>query len=651
MTTLSLRSWFVLCVAPICAATICPAALSGEPAARAAVSGPELLARIAGDESLEPQVARLVARAREDLRRGVVGRPRTLDELFSSELAIRYREKPAHLSEVSEENWTRFALSLGDVNAGNNFSTRLPRLAAAYVFSGDAVFLERLTAQLAELATWAPLQRPGWSIRNTNPTIPAEGDGAWLGTGWAVRGIVDALELLPAGALPAEVRAAVLARLDDEVARIMDDFRTGRPWYVRGDAVHTNQWVLPNEALVRATLLLGVDAHREAYEFGVTNLLRSFEAQGANGEFIEGHAYAAITLTGLLSAARATARAGDTRLIEHLFLRNFPTWFAHHAQPGGRLINAFDSGHKPVTSVDFQNLLSSFMVATGDPVALWTLRNHTGFTNGSLEGLYAQTLPASLDVEPALYAHYPVATRVNWRDSWDNAAATGFWMRGGHETDFHDHMDRGHVNFIVGGRPILIEAGVFNYGLRNHPTHYVGVAGHNVLQVGDAPPEKLRGEAARRAGQVLDRAHRAASITVERMDALGGAASVDVSGAYPSVKKWVRRVEWDRDGLVVRDEVELHEPEVVLFRWHLGLRPGEAGEPVVADGAMRFTGAGFVIESEGDAALVARMESMPDATLEISPKAPGEHACLVVRSAGPVGSLTLTTRLRVTRRD
>ncbi|EIQ00769.1 Heparinase II/III-like protein [Opitutaceae bacterium TAV1] len=608
----------------------------------------DALARIAADDSLANYRQRLVDAARRDAGKPILRRPQTLEELQSSPTAIRYKTKPAHFSKVDDANWRTFALSLGDVRAGETLVGRLPRIAAGYVFSGDPALLEHVTAQLAELATWSPLQRPGWSINNGNPRLRPGGDGAWLGTGYLVRAITDTLSILPADALASDLRAALHARLESEIASIEEDFRTGRPWYVRARAIHSNQWVLPNEALVRACLALPPDRaakHSAALELGVSNLLLSLDAQGSQGEFVEGHAYAAITLGGVLSAARATATAPeqDTRLLDHPFLQNFPTWFAHHIQPGGQVLNAFDSGNRAMTA--YQSFLAAFVAATGSPVALWTLRNHTGFPDNSPDGLVARLLsPTAVTASPPpLFAHYPVATRVNWRSSWDDTTATGFWMRGGHATDFHDHMDRGHVNFVVGPRPILIEAGTFNYGLRDYPTHYRGVGGHNVLQLGDVPladqtPEIL----ASRAGQILDARHRSAPMTVQRMDADGGSATVDVSSCYKNVSRWVRHVEWDCSGLTVRDEVALDAADIVLFRWHLGLRPGDAttlrGTQLTADG--------FTLAWESTRLLLARMETMPDTTLEKGANELGRHQALVVRSREPVTQLVLTTRLR-----
>ncbi|MFT6234954.1 MAG: hypothetical protein ACJAU9_000022 [Lentimonas sp.] len=629
-------------------ADLMPAVTGGEKL----ISTDEAFQKVMSDVSLEEARQRLLDRAKKDVDRGVIRRPETLDELYSSQLSIRYKERPSHMSELSDEMWRTFALALGDTGAGSRLSVRLPRMAAAVRIQKDPEAYAYVVDQLQELASWAPLQRSGWSLRNTNLQLKPGGDGAWLGTGTLVRAITESLGILPEGSLPDGLRVALLQRLSIELAAVYDDFVTKRPWYAKGQSVQSNQWILPSEAIVRASITLGVDANREAYELGVDNLLRSMDYQGTQGEFVEGHSYARMSLAGILSAARAMAQEGDRRLIDHPFLANFPTWFVHHFQPGDAMLNSFDSGRHKSTSWEFKELLADFYTATANPVALWAMKTRSGFPADTFNGLVAQADAASIDEfeVPPLFANYELATHLNWRSSWDDKTATGFWMRGGSSRDFHDHMDRGHVNFIVGEREILIEAGTFNYGLENYLTHFRGVAGHNVLQVGDFTPEQLTPEVLRAgAGQIFDAEHREAPITVEWMGATGGSASVDMSGCYASVKRWVRHVSWNQDHLKVRDEVELHAEDTVLFRWHLGLsdevRPAALNSSADAPQRLDLKASGFTIETDANTPITGQIEMMPDATLDKDAEGPTSHQCLVVKSAQPVKTFTMTTRI------
>ncbi|MBI5822290.1 MAG: heparinase II/III family protein [Verrucomicrobia bacterium] len=599
----------------------------------------QLLSAAATNASLAEVRAKFITEAKHDAGKPVLRRPRTLEELRKWRVQLKYKTRPPHMSALGDKEWETFCFSQGDNNAGSLLKVELPRLAAAATLTGDAKLFERVCAQLAELATWSPLERRGWSLNNSKPHFTE--DGAWLGTGWLVRTIADTVDLLPPDKIPPDLRAALESRLADELALMEQDWTTKRPWYVRSQAAHSNQWILPNEALVRACLFLGVDRHRETYEGGIARLLRSMEAQGADGEFVEGLRYSGLSLESLYSIARATARAGDNRLLAHPFLQKFPTWLVHHFQPGGFLINAFDApGSSRGNLTRDRDLFATVALVTGNPYALWGLRTRAGFGD-TLDAILAANIPASRASAPPLFANYAKATRLNWRSSWDDDKATGLWLRGGHATDFHDHMDRGHVNFIIGRRALLIEAGTLNYAVPNNATHLRSVAGHNVLQIGDTAPDKLTPAVLKHAGQILTRERRGAPITVERMDDAGGVAIVDASACYESTAKWKRRVEWNQSSVTIVDEVELKQPDIVQFRWHLGV-PADAPSRASAG---QITAGDVSITYSADPAVTARIESMPDATL--APKEITQHACVVLRTEQPVQHLRLKTQVKL----
>lgn len=594
-------------------------------------------------ESADAIQARFIAEVRawcveQKIRR----RPHTLAELRADTgFEMKYRDKPAHLAHIDEAAWERFALSLADADAAKRFAQWLPMVATAARLSGDPLLMGYLREQLAELATWAPLQRAGWASGSATP-------GAWLGTGWAVRAIVQSLAQLHEGALPPELRQALQARLEAEIAGIREDWATKRTWFARIEAASSNQWALPLEALALASLYAGVDRHKESYEFAISGLLRTLDAQGKNGECVEGMLYAGITFESLLSAALAAQSFGDDRLINHPWFRDFPTWYIHHRQPGGFVINAFDSQQH-----DFDwKLIALFVADLKDPIAQWVLQRApivqpTPPSLALFRAALSRDLPSAA---PPTYAAYPAATRVNWLESlaaFEPGPAnrvSGFWMRGGHATDTHDHQDRGHVNFIVAGRPVLIEAGLSSYGIPEHSTHFRSVAGHNVLQVGAyAPSDLTTSRLQAGAGQILNPRHRAAPLTVHRLDETGGNVSVDASACYASVRRWVRTAEWDATTVTIRDEVELHAPDIVLFRWHLG---EPAGAPVHhrAPGLIEVGAIQLACQSaDTDTALHLAVESMPGQTLGKSGVT--QHATVVVSTGKPVHSLTLTTRV------
>jgi hypothetical protein len=538
---------------------------------------------------------------------------------------------------------TLFALAMADMSACGLLAHELPLLAAAYRLCGDAAFKDRVLAQLSEMADWSPLQRPGWSTCGSGALPrPRGNDGNWLATGEGVRAIADTLEIMPPESVPSALRKRLDRLLEKEIAGVVDDWQKRRPWFFRWPNPITNQWVLPNAGLVRACLLLGRRRHRQAYRLGMNNLLKSLNAHGKRGEFEEGVGYAGYTVAALLQVAAACAAAGDRRLLDHPFLRHFPTWLAHHLQPGGFLISCFDAGSGRGTAADFAALNAMLVAYAGSPVAKWMLtRQMSGGLPRDLAGLLAAARLQDVTAEcPPLFASYRRATHVNWRDSWA-PNASGVWVRGGHPADGHDHFDRGHVNLILQGRPILIEASTPPYHAPRLATHFGSGLGHNVLQVGASGPRRA-----------------VAPISVRRLSRKGGDLTVNPTAGYPELKQWRRRVRWNSRRLIVSDQVTLAQGhrEILTFRWHLGTKARvriQAGEDyrrfVVEWDRARLT-------LSGSEALRVTQARMPDHTLTQrgwddpswnNPKTQPAHTCLVIQTAGKAATFHLTTAVAV----
>jgi len=446
-----------------------------------------------------------------------------------------------------------------------------------------------------------------------------------------IRAIADTLELMPDGSLEPDLIAGLEELLRAEIETISEDWELERGWFRRGSGrPQTNQWVLPTEGLVRACLVLGNKHFPVEYELGVTNLLRALDIQGSKGEFNEGISYALMTVDSMLSAARAMAVLGDTRAIEHPFLKGFPNWAVQHLQPGRMRINAFDSGRARTARSDgsMRGLLSSLAVFTDNPAARWALEHVYDGPAQTLVGLLARTVPVP-DKAPPLYAFYDgPARRVNWRDSWaDNA--TGVWVRGGHSLDAHDHYDRGHVNYIVGGQPLLIESGTPSYDNPNIHILYSTVIGHNVLDVEGIEPKKA-----------------IAPITVSRLNRTGGDITVEPTACYPGLESWERRVTWDTLELRIEDRVITGGDESAMtFRWHIGTY-----REVVVTGEGDTWNAEWpygVIELHSSIPIEVTVEMLPDNTVALGRRSHGDylHPCVTVRTVGTTEDWDMQTRV------
>lgn len=537
-----------------------------------------------------------------------------------------------------------FALSMSDHGATWTLAGELPTLAAAYRLTGETAYRNRVIAQLEEAVTWSPLQRPGWTCYQRGARKPADGKtGSWLATGSGVRAIATALDILPTADVSSELRSAAAALFEREIAEILDDWKSKRQWFVQHHNVLTNQWVLPTEGLVRACLAAGRDKHREAYELGVSNMLESIDAHGSAGEFEEGLHYANFTVLSMFHAAHAMAVVGDFRAIERPFLRRFALWAVHHLMPGRLGVNAFDAFSAAAIPRDHQGMrevLSAAATFMGDSAANWALANQFDSASPDAVGLGAATNEQI--APPPLFAQYERATRVNWRSSWRDDA-TGFWVRGGHSTDQHDHHDRGHVTFILHGRPVLIETGTPAYHHPDLSSLFSTGAGHNVLQIGmESPGENARSTAPRG----WQKRSVVAPITTARLDDSGGKVSVDISAGYDGLARWGREIEWNVDSLKIEDAVTLADgaKDVLLFRWHLGVPTarveGDGREFVVTceHGVIRITAnepIQITQEPRENHSLVLRGWD--------DPLPYPRHTCLMVRTQSPVNELHIAT--------
>jgi len=578
------------------------------------------------NDALAADRDRLIAKARQVAATAIVRRVYKYEDVGKFRTWLDGRARA--LEGCPRQVW--FALAMSDYGTSRAINSELPLLAAAYRLSGEETFRSRILIQLEETVTWSPLQRPGYTLYTPSAkAVPPDfNDGNWLATGMGVRALADTLEIMPSGSVPDALLEEINLLLTKEIDSIADDWRTKRSWFIRSNNPRTNQWVLPTEGLIRACLVLGNEKHPEEYELGVRDLLAAMDSQGPKGEFYEGIGYANFTVTSMLHAAHAMAVAGDRRGLDHPFLRRFPAWMAHHLQPGRFRINCFDAGgaKTPTTDGGFRGLLSLFVALTDAPVARWTLNNQFSGTSDDFVGLLARGSAGEIR-DPGLLARYESATRVNWRSSWADDA-TGVWVRGGHRLDGHDHFDRGHVNFILRGRPILIEAGTPSYDNPRIHTHYSTVIGHNVLEV---------------PGTVMKKSP--ASITVHRLDGDGGEVLVNPTAGYTAVERWHRNVTWNESHLDVVDEVVFPADELkkAVFRWHLGTQ----GDVRIAGNGQQFvvTWEDVEITFESSVPLSAETELLPDNTVNLGERIGPDHLhrCVLVRTAEPCNAWTLKT--------
>jgi hypothetical protein len=632
-----------------------PASAATSDFARQLVALRESAAR---DPALQAQVAVILGEAQRVLALPIIQRASSLAQIRQGG-AQRFGAIDGRTPALEKANpliGETFGLAMVDVSDAQTIQRELPLLAAAWWLTGDPAYPKRIADQLAETATWAPLQRPGWTLLSPSNKLPEGGDGVWLATGSGLVAICQVLEILPAGTLPDATVQAARVQLAREIKLIHSDWDAKRGWFVREHVPGTNQWIVPASGMMVAAATLGREEAGENYDFAFNLLQQSLGELGSEGAVSEGFTYGSHWIAPFLYlAAGATAAIGDDRIASDPFFKNFPVWVCENFQPGQSVVDDFDNfgGARNLYHGEAEDI-SCLVALSRNPMLAWVLRRQIKMVFPNLYGLLSLSIPDSALQVPPLWGSWKLSRCVMWRSSWDDDAS-GVWVRGGHPLDDHDHWDRGHVNFIAHGHPLLIEAGTPGYGEPLKKAHYDSVWGHNVLEVGsDLYPKKTD-----------------APITVNRLDATGGDVVVDAGQGYPQVSRWTRQVSWDAGQVEVSDTVELKEPEAVLFRWHLGSEQPLAIVPKDAENATASLPPGRIVFpgwigklADGDLFVPPKEDVVetPSATISVVSDQPVTltqekdydhimkfrvqkhlHTTLVVSSQGKISKITLKT--------
>ena len=606
----------------------------------------------ASNPELRQQVDKILQEAKKIMAKPLVYRIYSLEELKLKNPGTGKRfsgidPRTPGIEKINPQKAGIFALAMSDSNTAALIDNELPLLASAYVITQDHTYLDRIVAQLTETLTWSPLQRPGWTLYTASNDLPPGGnDGVWLATGLGLSGLSKTLQLLPTGSLPVELEKQIRQLMGREVESIRKDWESNLPWYVKARACQSNQWVVPISGLVIAATTLGRESHPEAYELGIRSLQQTLEALGTEGAVSEGPGYAMHwTAPFLYQAAIAARDAGDSRLADHGFLQNFPKWLAQSFQPGESLVNCFD--HTAATRVNYQAFtsdLTRLAALSGDPYLYWNLRHEIKSTSLDLYGLLASGSLAQAEMEPPLWGCFQRAHYLVWRNSWKDDAS-GVWIRGGDVRDFHDHNDRGHVNFIVEGKTVLLEAGTSWYGDPQQHDEFQSIKGHNVLQVSsDIFPKRSP-----------------APIRIDTLNQKGGDVTVEAGAGYAQVSQWTRHVVWSGTRMDVTDTVNLQSAQPILFRWHFGSEQPLQVIPQSASQTNVLLPAGNITFPDSQASLSTPMVNIQvnsDAAVSCSEEKDLDHALfgkaynhrhttLVVRSNEPVSQITIHTSFDV----
>ena len=537
-------------------------------------------------------------------------------------------------------NRETYALAIVDCTQSDFVRSQGVALATLAAYTNNAEYTAKCIEILEAMIAHSPLQRPGWTLSQPGATMPEGGDGIWLATSWGMCGIVDMLSIL-GDRVPAATRESLHDLLRTEVGRITADWASRRPWFVKSQAVASNQWIEPNIGLVKTCLYLKDPALLGAYNMGVENLARSIENLGADGAFLEGFSYCSQTSGGLFEVIGNLKSNGDMRCHAFPYVNNAWKWMLHMYLPGRRLVNSYDSGMSNLPSWAISspmNCLAAAAIGSSDPDAIPTLKSLFNSGLPLLAGIRYKAAINDVGSSGAIptFAYFPSQQQVVWRSEWQAPVATrqtalAIWLKGGSLRDGHSQRDQGQVSIYCGNRIVLMDCGTPEYSTPRFEQDYAQAAGHGIMQIGEQMPRSKPVNA---------------PVSVATLDQGGGDVTIDTTAAYNGVSSCTRRVRWSSNGLfTIDDHVELTQgavPGTEFYRFHTG-----STAPLVISGS----GSSWHVEWAGTSATItaSRAISVEQVDWADATTAPFRHRALIIHAVDSGSLLDLSTQIQVDR--
>jgi sulfatase modifying factor 1 len=515
----------------------------------------------------------------------------------------------------------------------NNFRWYTPVIALTALYTGDARYIDYVNGQLAETATWDPLEREG-----------LEG-GAWLYTSWAIASLVEVMDIM-GDLLEENVRTAVVALLQKEADGIVDDYIQKRQWFFKPRGVYvpdryaSNQYVILASGLGMASLYLGGSRNFDGYELAVELLSRSAGGMGNDGSCVEGFGYAQMANSSFFKTLLAARDAGDSRFNSRPNLEAYINWMTHLFMPGLQTANFSDSGYKINSGYPPGNDLLLASLLLNDHNRLNWIR--TGFYGGypgkspvALRCLYENEVGGFGSVPPDSHFNYfSDAHLVTWRSGWDSETATALWIKGGSQWELHNHRDNGQISVYCGGTRVLMDAGLDGYDHPLYTNYFETCAGHNILQAGGV-------------GGAVD-----TPLVVSNLTSRSGSLQMEGAAAYSNVTSWIRSVSWTNNAefrMEIVDSARLTAEKSAgdeWFRFHTGaVSSNDLTVVSLTNGQWEvfFAGAGAVFAFTSEQSILVDVEEQADGS-----SSQKKHACIRIKGAQSTSHLTLRTSLVLT---
>jgi Heparinase II/III-like protein/Domain of unknown function (DUF4962) len=307
-----------------------------------------------------------------------------------------------------------------------------------------------------------------------------------------------------------------------------------------------------------------IPAAQEWFDFAVRAYIHSVSVwSGAEGGYANGTAYGQVSIFTYMPTWGTMKEAIGVNLFDKPWARGFLNFFMHFVPPGSPT-HVFGDGHEDIPN---PNYLRAFASRFKTPQARWYFN---GWSTGKEDALTllasAAPLPANevtTAAPPANAAVYPSIGWVAMHSNLTDMKRTSLYFKSSPFGSYnHSHGDQNSFVLHSGGKPLLIEAGYYDwYGSPLWSDWYRATKSHNGITFDNGVGQPVTGnnENLRRKGKIT------AFSTTASVDYTEG----DATAAYDGLLTKALRKIWylrNQDAVVVLDN--LSSATARAFEWN-----------------------------------------------------------------------------------
>lgn len=459
--------------------------------------GPEhetLVRRIAQFPELKPSADRVLKLANEFLSQKPPDYEDTLEKVSEEFYVGTHLGNREHLKGKDP----RFIVTAASYERAHKVFSAVLNFGFAYRITGDAKYAKAAIAWMVNSARWPLWTHPGWEM-SAERRVAATGEGESFATAVLLQTMALGTELCFKEFVDHdlfEIQGAVVKN----ARRIIDDYRTGRPWYFAFQAVDSNQFTIPVASLGIAALAFQkwVPEADEWLALAKDLTTRGLDAQSPDGAYSEGLAYANYGAKDYVLFAEFLASRGDFSLMNHPHLKNLPQWIVDMTFPDGkRHVNLNDSRQNYWLDSDGPLEMTKQAMVMYANQFLWYQRRYPnrGFRDyiqkvfGGLPASHwtlAWHNPERKDEKPArAFSGFRSYEKFGFHPWRGNIAGTEtlLGLVAGAAQRGHKHPDLGSVLFFAGSDYLLSDAGICAYSDPDGPAYFQQTLAHNTILV------------------------------------------------------------------------------------------------------------------------------------------------------------------------